>query len=218
MSSRPRRLRSARRNRRLTFSPYGPAPVRPPYMDEDVGGGRVYGEYNKGPVKVGGEWTFDEDANERVGGGRVYGEYNKGPVKVGGEWTFDEDANERVGGGRVYGEYNKGPVKVGGEWTFDEDANEQVGWRGAAINYGPQVINAVRTWGPAVKHCVGSLCGFDESEDVGGGRVYGEYNKGPVKVGGEWTFDEDERVGFGGYGGYNVLRNKFNPHQAQWRL
>ena len=73
---------------------------------------------------------------------------------------------EQVGGGRVYGEYNKGPVKVGGEWTFDEDANERVGWRGAAINYGPQVINAVRTWGPAVKHCVGSICGFDESEDL----------------------------------------------------
>ena len=36
-------------------------------MDEDIGGGKIYGEYNKGPVKVGGEWNFDEDANERVG-------------------------------------------------------------------------------------------------------------------------------------------------------
>ena len=131
MSSRPRKLRTVRRNRRLTFSPYGPTPIRPPFMDEDIGGGKIYGEYNKGPVKVGGEWNFDEDANERVG------------------------------------------------------------WRGAAIKYGPQAINAVRTWGPVVKHCVGSICGFDESEDIGGGKIYGEYNKGPVKVGGEWDFDED---------------------------
>ena len=105
--SRPRRLRSARHrnNRRLTFSPYGPTPIRPPYMDEG--------------------------------------------------------------------------------------ADENVGWRGAAIKYGPQAINAVRTWGPVVKHCVGSICGFDESEDIGGGKIYGEYNKGPVKVSGEWNVDED---------------------------
>ena len=41
-------------------------------MDEEIGGGKVYGEYNKGPVKVGGEWNFDE-AQENVGG----------------EWNFD---------------------------------------------------------------------------------------------------------------------------------
>ena len=70
-------------------------------MDEEIGGGKVYGEYNKGPVKVGGEWNFDED-QENVGGGKIYGEYNKGPVKVGGEWNFDE-AQENVGG----------------EWNFD---------------------------------------------------------------------------------------------------
>ena len=40
-------------------------------------------------MKVGGEWNFDED-QENVGGGKIYGEYNKGPVKVGGEWNFDE--------------------------------------------------------------------------------------------------------------------------------
>ena len=91
---------------------------------EEVGGGRIYGEYNKGPVKVGGEWDFDE-AEQNVGGGKIYGEYNKGPVKVGGEWDFDE-AEQNVGGLSVYGEYNKGPVKVGGEWDFDE-AEQNVG-------------------------------------------------------------------------------------------
>ena len=56
----------------------------------------------------------------------------------------------------------------------DEIANdESVGWRGAAIKYGPQAINAVRTWGPVIKHCVSSMCGgdemagFDEEESVG---------------------------------------------------
>ena len=57
---------------------------------------------------------------------------------------------------------------------------------------------------------------FDALEDVGGGRVYGEYNKGPVKVGGEWDFDEegdsaDEEVGWrqGSAGGrqYSVSRD-----------
>ena len=141
--SRPRRLRSARRNRRLTFSPYGPTPIRPPY-------------------------------------------------------------------------------------TMDEGADENVGWRGAAIKYGPQAINAVRTWGPAVKHCVGAICGFDESEDVGGGRIYGEYNKGPVKVGGEWDFDEeadDANVGYN-YNNYNNYNYQQKPYSGgndwrqagQWRL
>ena len=61
-------------------------------MDEEIGGGKVYGEYNKGPAKVGGEWNFDE-AEQNVGGGKIYGEYNKGPVKVGGEWDFDEEGD-----------------------------------------------------------------------------------------------------------------------------
>ena len=34
----------------------------------------------------------------------------------------------------------------------------------AAIKYGPQIINAVNKWGPAVKHCVGGL-GMDTMED-----------------------------------------------------
>ena len=44
----------------------------------------------------------------------------------------------------------------------------QNGWNrhnNAAIKYGPQVINAVNKWGPAVKHCVGGLCGLDTMED-----------------------------------------------------
>ena len=44
----------------------------------------------------------------------------------------------------------------------------QNGWNrhnNAAIKYGPQVINAVNKWGPAVKHCVGGLCGMDTTED-----------------------------------------------------
>ena len=84
-----------------------------------------YGEYNKGPAKVGGEYSFDE-AQQNVGGGKIYGEYNKGPVKVGGEWSFDE-AQQNVGGFKAYGEYQKGPVKVGGEWSFDEE-DQSIGW------------------------------------------------------------------------------------------
>ena len=105
--------------RRLRSLPF---PRRSRLFDEaeqNVGGGKIYGEYNKGPVKVGGEWEFDE-AEQNVGGGKIYGEYNKGPVKVGGEWDFDE-SEQNVGGGKIYGEYNKGPVKVGGEWNFDEE-------------------------------------------------------------------------------------------------
>ena len=70
--------------------------LRSPYEDEEVGGGKIYGEYNKGPVKVGGEWNFDE-TEENVGGFSVYGEYEKGPVKVGGEWDFDEEGDEDIG-------------------------------------------------------------------------------------------------------------------------
>ena len=89
--------------------------------DENVGGGRVYGEFNKGPIKVGGEHNWDENAAHRhnqlmhhhrqmqsnkwdekeanVGGGRVYGEYNKGPYKAGAEYNWDEEeGDERVGG------------------------------------------------------------------------------------------------------------------------
>merc|ERR1711998_394075 len=35
-------------------------------LDENVGGGRVYGEYNKGPYKAGAEYNWDE-AEENVG-------------------------------------------------------------------------------------------------------------------------------------------------------
>ena len=76
--------------------------LRSPYEDEEVGGGKIYGEYNKGPVKVGGEWNFDE-TEENVGGFSVYGEYEKGPVKVGGEWDFDEEEDESVGYGDDFG-------------------------------------------------------------------------------------------------------------------
>ncbi len=57
------------------------------------------------------------------------------------------------------------------------DEDESVGWRGAAIKYGPQAINAVRTWGPVIKHCVSSMCGGDEmaddinDESVGYGKI-----------------------------------------------
>lgn len=42
------------------------------------------------------------------------------------------------------------------------------------------------------------LYDFDDDEQyVGGGKVYGEYNKGPVRAGGEWEFDEeDQSVGW----------------------
>ena len=44
--------------------------------------------------------------------------------------------------------------------------------------------------------------GWDEAEEnVGGGRVYGEYNKGPYKAGAEYNWDEEEEnVGGRGYG------------------
>merc|ERR1711998_249648 len=89
-----------------------------------VGGGKVYGEYTKGPVKAGGEYNWDEDAFVDVGGGKVYGEYNKGPVKAGGEYNWDE-AEESIGGGRVYGEYNKGPYKAGAEYNWDEEEGDE---------------------------------------------------------------------------------------------
>ena len=34
-------------------------------------------------------------------GGKIYGEYNKGPVKVGGEWDFDEDLGEESIGSKL---------------------------------------------------------------------------------------------------------------------
>ena len=83
--------------------------------DENVGGGKVYGEYNKGPVKAGGEYTWDEDAN-------VGGPGNYPPIPP----PFLDEAEENVGGGRVYGEYNKGPYKAGAEYNWDE-AEENVG-------------------------------------------------------------------------------------------
>ena len=114
-------IRKLQQMKCVTFS----APNSFDEAEQNVGGGKIYGEYNKGPVKVGGEWDFDE-AQENVGGFSAYGEYNKGPVKVGGEWNFDE-AEQNVGGGKIYGEYNKGPVKVGGEWEFDEE-DQSVGY------------------------------------------------------------------------------------------
>ena len=42
---------------------------------------------------------------------------------------------------------------------------------------------------------------MEDDENVGGGKIYGEYNKGPVKVGGEWEFDEeDQSVGYDDFG------------------
>ena len=43
-------------------------------MEENVGGGRVYGEYNKGPYKAGAEYNWDEE-EENVGGGSGEAEY-----------------------------------------------------------------------------------------------------------------------------------------------
>ena len=68
----------------------------------------------------------------------------------------------------------------------------QNGWNrhnNAAIKYGPQVINAVNKWGPAVKHCVGGLCGFDTMEDdeenVGGfvQNGWNRHNNAAIKYG-----------------------------------
>ena len=50
-----------------------------------------------------GYWDAMED-DENVGGGRIYGEYNKGPVKVGGEWEFDEEEDQSVGYGDDFGQ------------------------------------------------------------------------------------------------------------------
>ena len=68
----------------------------------------------------------------------------------------------------------------------------QNGWNrhnNAAIKYGPQVINAVRTWGPAVKHCVNGICGMDtmddEDEQVGGfvQNGWNRHNNAAIKYG-----------------------------------
>ena len=48
-------------------------------MEDNVGGGRVYGEYNKGPYRAGAEYNWDEENDdERVGRGdwRVGVEYS----------------------------------------------------------------------------------------------------------------------------------------------
>ena len=109
---------------------------------EKRGSSRNPGNLRK-PTK---SYIFDE-AEENVGGGRVYGEYNKGPYKAGAEYNWDEaeenvgdsywtnrwlnnmdEAEENVGGGRVYGEYNKGPYKAGAEYNWDEEeGDERVG-------------------------------------------------------------------------------------------
>ena len=36
--------------------------MTPNQLNENVGGGRVYGEYNKGPYKAGAEYNWDEAA------------------------------------------------------------------------------------------------------------------------------------------------------------
>ena len=224
-------------------------------MEENVGGGKVYGEYNKGPIKVGAEHNWDEDANDEnvgslktrivkwgakklidkfmdeeesnVGGGKVYGEYNKGPIKVGGEHNWDENAAHRhnqlmhhhrqmqsnkwdeeeanVGGGRVYGEYEKGPYKAGAEYNWDEAARHSQHMHHHRHIYGNKPIfwdeNAndenvgFSKYFPPMKDGgrpkILNGAGWDEEEaNVGGGRVYGEYNKGPIKVGAEHNWDE----------------------------
>ena len=51
---------------------------------------------------------------------------------------------------------------------------------------------------------------MDEAEEnVGGGRVYGEYNKGPYKAGAEYNWDEAEE---------NVGDVKFKPNSSQYLL
>merc|ERR1719158_103189 len=93
-------------------------------MDEEesnVGGGRVYGEYEKGPYKAGAEYNWDENANdENVGFSKYFPPMNDGgrPKILNGAGWDEEEAN--VGGGRVYGEYNEGPYKAGAEYNWDE--------------------------------------------------------------------------------------------------
>jgi hypothetical protein len=89
--------------------------------EENVGGGRVYGEYNEGPYTAGAEYNWDEDAN--VGG-------HSKQVMEGPGYTWDEDANDDVGGGRVYGEYNEGPYTAGAEYNWDEEEGDESvgGW------------------------------------------------------------------------------------------
>ena len=89
-------------------------------MEENVGGGKVYGEYNKGPIKVGGEHNWDEDANDENVGSLKTRIVKWGAKKLIDKFMDEEESN--VGGGKVYGEYNKGPIKVGGEHNWDENA------------------------------------------------------------------------------------------------
>ncbi len=178
-----------------------------------VGGGKVYGEYNKGPVKAGGEYNWDElhsemccqsmspacvacrqrqQRNENIGGGRVYGEYNKGPYKAGAEYNWDENYGPNLGDG---GGYNPAPhlgdgANLGGGGGYNPAPHLGDGANlggGGRYNPAPHLDVSSPRW---------DVSSRDEAEEnVGGGRVYGEYNKGPYKAGAEYNWDEDTNVG-----------------------
>ena len=77
------------------------------HADENIGGGKVYAEYQKGPYTAGTEYNWDEnDANENIGGGKVYAEYQKGPYTAGAEYNWDENAADKNIGSH-YGDSTK---------------------------------------------------------------------------------------------------------------
>merc|ERR1740138_1637719 len=127
--------------------------------DENVGGGKVYGEYNKGPVKAGGEYTWDEDAN-------VGGPGNYPPIPP----PFLDEAEENVGGGRVYGEYNKGPYKAGAEYNWDEQVGQPHGYTTSeweALDEAEENVGGGRVYGEYNKgpYKAGAEYNWDEAEE-----------------------------------------------------
>merc|ERR1719261_767818 len=74
-----------------------------------VGGGRVYGEYEKGPYKAGAEYNWDENYGPNLGDG---GGYNPAPHLGDGP---------NLGGG---GGYNPAPHLDMSSPRWDEDDND----------------------------------------------------------------------------------------------
>lgn len=92
--------------------------------------------------------------------------------KLSGKSSMDDEMEETVGVRKGYRDnvnwpdrHHRAPLKAPyGTYSWDDmeddmEDDESVGfWRGAAIKYGPGAVNAVNTWGPAVKHCISSMC------------------------------------------------------------
>jgi hypothetical protein len=147
--------------------------------------------------------------SENVGGGRVYGEYNNGPYKVGAEHNWDEELDttsfrSQKGFHWDEGEANVGDYRVGVEFTHTWDE-----------------MNQEESNGPKHKLLRNHIAKYNQDqsdENVGGGRVYGEFNKGPIKVGGEHNWDENaahrHNMDMHNQRQINQMRKKYNQDES----